>query len=41
MAGSINTVELEDGTKRYRARYRDIGGQQQERRFRRKVDAQR
>jgi hypothetical protein len=41
MAGSINTVELEDGTKRYRARYRDIGGQQHERRFRRKVDAQR
>ncbi|SFT85319.1 Site-specific recombinase XerD [Geodermatophilus amargosae] len=41
MAGSINTVELEDGTRRHRARYRDVARRQHERRFRQKVDAQR
>jgi integrase len=40
MAGSISTIVLSDGTKRYRARYRDAGGRQHERRCKRKVDAQ-
>jgi integrase len=40
MAGTITTVTVSDGSKRYRARYRDAGGQQHERRFKRKGDAQ-
>jgi hypothetical protein len=41
MDGSISRVRLSDGSFRYRARYRDPGGRQHERRFPRKVDAQR
>ena len=41
MAGSITRITLSDGSARYRARYRDPGGRQHERRFVRKVDAQR
>jgi hypothetical protein len=41
MAGSITVVQLGDGSRRYRARYRDLGGQQHEKRCSRKVDAQR
>ena len=41
MDGSISRVRISDGTFRYRARYRDLGGRQHERRFLRKVDAQR
>jgi len=41
MDGSISRVRINDGTFRYRARYRDVGGRQHERRFPRKVDAQR
>ena len=41
MAGSISRITLSDGSTRYRARYRDPGGRQHERRFARKVDAQR
>ncbi|SDY51583.1 Site-specific recombinase XerD [Modestobacter sp. DSM 44400] len=40
MAGTISTIVLSDGAKRYRARYRDVGGRQHEKRFSRKVDAQ-
>ena len=40
MAGTISTIVLSDGTKRYRARYRDVGGRQHEKRYTRKVDAQ-
>lgn len=40
MAGTITTVTISDGGKRYRARYRDAGGRQHERRFKRKGDAQ-
>ncbi|TFV93015.1 site-specific integrase [Blastococcus sp. CT_GayMR20] len=40
MAGSISTIVISDGTKRYRARYRDAGGRQHEKRCKRKVDAQ-
>jgi integrase len=41
MDGSISRVRLSDGSFRYRARYRDPGGRQHEKRFPRKVDAQR
>ena len=41
MDGSISRVRLSDGSFRYRARYRDPGRRQQEKRFPRKVDAQR
>jgi integrase len=41
MPGSIAVVKLEDGTRRYRARYRDPSGRQHEKRYARKVDAQR
>ena len=41
MVGSISRITLSDGSTRYRARYRDPGGRQHERRFARKVDAQR
>jgi integrase len=41
MDGSISRVRISDGTFRYRARYRDPSGRQHERRFPRKVDAQR
>jgi integrase len=41
MDGSISRITLSDGSTRYRARYRDPGGRQHERRFARKVDAQR
>jgi integrase len=41
MAGAITADTISDGTKRYRARYRDAGGRQHEKRFKRKVDAQR
>jgi hypothetical protein len=41
MDGSISRVRLSDGSFRYRARYRAPGGRQHERRFARKVDAQR
>ena len=41
MDGSISRVRIGDGTFRYRARYRDPSGRQHERRFPRKVDAQR
>src|SRR3954464_5847256 len=41
MDGSISRVRLSDGSFRYRARYRDPGGRQHEKRFSRKVDAQR
>jgi integrase len=37
--GSITRITLSDGTSRYRARYRDLGGRQHEKRFVRKVDA--
>jgi integrase len=40
MAGSITVVSLSDGSKRYRARYRDASGQQHEKRCKRRVDAQ-
>ncbi len=41
MADCITRIMLSDGSARYRARYRDAGGRQHERRFVRKVDAQR
>jgi integrase len=41
MDGSITLVMLRDGSRRYRARYRDAGARQHEKRFVRKVDAQR
>jgi hypothetical protein len=41
MAGSITVLHLSDGSRRYRARYRDPGGRQHEKRYARKVDAQR
>lgn len=41
MDGSITRITLSDGSTRYRARYRDPGGRQHEKRFARKVDAQR
>jgi Phage integrase, N-terminal SAM-like domain len=41
MDGSISRITLSDGSVRYRARYRDLSGRQRERRFKRKVDAQR
>ena len=41
MAGSITVDVLSDGSKRYRSRYRDARGRQHEKRFMRKVDAQR
>src|SRR3712207_4232158 len=41
MVGSISRITLSDGSTRYRARYRNPGGRQHERRFARKVDAQR
>src|SRR3954453_20953648 len=41
MAGSITVIQLGDGSRRYRARYRDLGGRQHEKRCTRKVDAQR
>ena len=41
MDGSITRITLSDGTSRYRARYRDPGGNQHEKRFARKTDAQR
>jgi hypothetical protein len=41
MDGSISRVRISDGKFRYRARYRDPSGRQHERRFPRKVDAQR
>ncbi len=41
MDGSIPRITLSDGFTRDRARYRDPGGRQHERRFARKVDAQR
>ena len=41
MDGSISRVRLKDGSFRYRARYRDPGARQHEKRFARKVDAQR
>lgn len=41
MDGSITLVVLTDGTRRYRARYRNAGARQHEKRFVRKVDAQR
>ena len=41
MAGSITVDVLSDGSKRYRSRYRDSRGRQHEKRFMRKVDAQR
>ncbi len=41
MDGLITRIALSDGSTRYRARYRDPGGRQHERRFARKVDAQR
>ena len=40
MAGSIVADVIGDGTRRYRARYRDTGGRQHEKRFKRRVDAQ-
>jgi hypothetical protein len=39
--GCITRITLSDGTSRYRARYRDPGGRQHEKRFARKVDAER
>jgi hypothetical protein len=41
MPGTITPTNAPDGTKRYRARYRDQRGRQHEGRFRRRVDAQR
>jgi hypothetical protein len=41
MAGSITLIQLSDGSRRYRARYRDRSGRQHEERYVRKVDAQR
>jgi integrase len=41
MAGTITVDVLSDGSKRYRSRYRDAGGRQHEKRFKRRVDAQR
>lgn len=41
MAGTITASTISDGSTRYRARYRDAGGRQHEKRFRRKVDATR
>src|SRR3954462_7725969 len=41
MAGSITVDVLSDGSKRYRSRHRDARGRQHEKRFMRKVDAQR
>jgi len=41
MAGTITGTKISDGTSRYRARYRDAGGRQHEKRFVRKVDARR
>src|SRR4051794_21588302 len=40
MAGTISVIVISDGTRRYRARYRDAGARQHEKRFRRRVDAQ-
>ncbi|WP_369252852.1 hypothetical protein [Geodermatophilus amargosae] len=41
MAAPMNSVELEGGTRRYRARYRDVAGRQHEKRFRQEVCTQR
>lgn len=41
MAGTITGTKISDGTIRYRARYRDAGGRQHEKRFARKIDARR
>ena len=41
MAGTITVDVLSDGSKRYRSRYRDAAGRQHEKRFKRRVDAQR
>ncbi len=41
MAGTITSGKISDGSTRYRARYRDPGGRQHEKRFARKVDARR
>jgi hypothetical protein len=41
MAGTITVDVLSDGSKRYRSRYRDVSGRQYEKRFKRRVDAQR
>jgi Phage integrase, N-terminal SAM-like domain len=37
----LTVIQLSDGSRRYRARYRDPGGPQHEKRYARKVDAQR
>lgn len=39
MAGTITSGKISDGSTRYRARYRDAGGRQHEKRFAPKVDA--
>lgn len=41
MAGTITSGKISDGSTRYRARYRDTGNRQHEKRFARKVDARR
>lgn len=41
MAGTITGSKISDGSTRYRARYRDAGGRQHEKRFARKIDARR
>src|SRR3954451_15981991 len=41
MAGFITSVTVSDGTRRHRARFRDASGREHEKRFKRKVDAQR
>jgi len=41
MAGTITSGKISDGSTRYRARYRDAGNRQHEKRFARKVDARR
>jgi hypothetical protein len=38
--GTISVIVISDGTRRYRARFRDAGGRQHEKRFKRRVDAQ-
>lgn len=40
MAGTIALITTGNGSRRYRARFRDPGGRQHERRFKRRVDAQ-
>ncbi len=40
MAGTISGIVISDGSRRDRARLRDAGGKQHEKRFKRRVDAQ-